>query len=471
MKNKIIDEAQGETVFEKSEEEKAYVKKLNWTFLPLVGAIVFIQFCDKASLSIAAVMGIMEDASLTGEEFSWLGSIFYLGYLLFQLPNNVLLQRVSHGPYLGVLLVLWGTVMIITAICHNFVQLAVARFFLGLFEAGTNPCLYIILSRLYRRSEQSACFGFTTICTGLGIVIGTVASFGISYMDKVGGWRAWRWGYIIFGVATIILGAIVFFFLVDDPNSPLLRLTEKQKLIVEERTRDNAVVKSSEFKYYQVWEAVKEPRLWLLSIATLCSSLQNGGLITFSTQFVKGLGFSSTQSILLQIPGGLAAALGALVGVWISRRTNQMIYTSILMSSISMVGCVLLATIPQGAIKLLGYYISWAVAGATTLALTIISNDVSGYTKKICYNGMNMVFFTVGNFIGPLMMVERQSPRYVGGMVGFAAANIVTILCMLLVRILMSRENKKRLANGPYETTDVYLDKTDAEDKNFIYRL
>lgn len=81
----------------------------------------------------------------------------------------------------------------------------------------------------------------------------------------------------------------------DDTHHKLLRLTEKEKEIVEERSKDNCVVRNKEIKKEQMWEAVKEPRLWILFVIFLLNSLQNGGLTTFSTLLVKGLGFSVSQ--------------------------------------------------------------------------------------------------------------------------------------------------------------------------------
>lgn len=140
-----------------------------------------------------------------------------------------------------------------------------------------------------------------------------IIAYGLAYMDMIGGLRAWRWysieqiclfnilkervlylirGYIVFGIATVVIGCLVFFFLVDEPHHRLLHLTEKEKEIVEERALDNCVVRVKIIKKEQMWEAIKEPRLWLLMLANTMNSLQNGGLVTFSTLLVEGLGFS-----------------------------------------------------------------------------------------------------------------------------------------------------------------------------------
>lgn len=292
-------ESSKEAPFEKSEAEKKLVRKINMTLLPFIGAIVFIQFVDKSTLSISAVLGIIKNTGLVGDQYSWLGSFFYLGFIAFQIPNNYLLQKFSIHRYLGTLVFLWGIVMCCTALCHNFAQLAVCRVLLGVLEAGTYPSLLLILNTVYRRSEQSAAYGFLWLSNGAGTMIGSSCAYGIAHINNARGIDSWRWPYIIWGSLTILFGIIAFFFLPDSPDSFMFRLTEEEKRIVVERTKDNAVVRVEEIKLYHIWEALREPRLWLLSISTFFNNLHNGGLVVFSTLIVNSLGFTVSYKTLI----------------------------------------------------------------------------------------------------------------------------------------------------------------------------
>ncbi|KAI7859820.1 major facilitator superfamily domain-containing protein [Circinella umbellata] len=453
--------------YENTPEERAYVRKLNKFIYPLIGMIIFVQFCDKASLSVAPVLGLNKDLGLSGTQFSILGSMFYLGHLIYQIPNQFILQRVPLARYLGVLLVIWGIVMGATGACQTFSQMAACRFLLGLFEAAAMPTLYLITATLYRRTEQPMLFGFITLCNGVGAAI----AFGFSHLNNARGIENWRWNHIFFGSLTVLLGFFTWFFLVDRPDHPLLRLTETEQLIVKDRTKDNAVVTKKEFKYGQMWEALKELRFWLIMLSGLTVSLQNGGMLVFSTTFVLGLGFNGQQSLLLQIPSGMASALGVFVAVLLAHKTKQIIWSSMFMLCIGMIGLLILCAIPEGEIKLLGFYLSWAGTGSYALIVTLIGNNVKGYTKKIFYNSCIMAAYTVGNFVGPLMMTEHDAPRYLGGVGGFLAGFFVAFCCLFIVRILGARVNSHRLENKSDKETDVYLDKTDKEDDQFIFRL
>ena len=101
---------------------------------------------------------------------------------------------------------------------------------------------------------------------------------------------------------TVLLGILCFFFLVDNPKSWLLRLTEQEKSITEDRTQDNAVVRHQKIKWGQMWEACKEIRLWCICFAGLGLNLQNGALQVFSAQFIKELGdFTVRQDTMTHI--------------------------------------------------------------------------------------------------------------------------------------------------------------------------
>lgn len=97
---------------------------------------------------------------------------------------------------------------------------------------------------------------------------------------------------IILGSATAFIGVLCFFFLIDNPKSTALNLNAEQEILVEERTRDNAVVRTTMIKKDQIYEALKEVRFWCFCISCLFINLQNGAMTTYNTQFAMGFGFT-----------------------------------------------------------------------------------------------------------------------------------------------------------------------------------
>jgi MFS family permease len=277
---------------ESIETEKKLVRKINYTLLPFVCICVIMQFIDKATLGISAVLGIITETGMTGSQYSWLGSFMYLGYIAAQLPNNYLMQKIPIAKYLGTVVTLWGLVMALTSLCNSFGQLVACRVLLGVFETASYPCLLIVVNAVYRRSEQPSAYNTLWISNGVGVMISSLGAYGISFINDAHGIKTWKWPYIIWGVITVAFGISVFFFFPDSPKSKWYKLTPEEEKIVDARTRDNAIVRVKEFKWHHIWEALKEPRLYLLCVSSLCNNFQNAGLVSFSSIIVEGLGFT-----------------------------------------------------------------------------------------------------------------------------------------------------------------------------------
>lgn len=149
---------------------------------------------------------------------------------------------------------------------------------------------------------------------------------------------------------------------------------------------------------------------------------------------------------------------------------KQNTFTAIGFALFSLVGCVLLITLP-GVAKLAGFYMTWAMNGTSALIQTLVSNNVSGYTKRIFYNAMGMVALTFGNFIGPLLMTSNQAPHYTNALIGYSICNLLVSVFMAINYVFMRKENKRRTEDPATTPTDIYLDLTDKQDRNIMYKL
>ncbi|CAO3698432.1 unnamed protein product [Rhizopus stolonifer] len=468
MMGQEFDENGIELNYSQSKTEARLVRKLDWIYvMPFIAILNFLQFFDKSALNYAAVMGIKTDTHLVGNQFSWLGSIFYLGYLLFQVPSTFLIQKFPIGKYVGALIVLWGLILLLTFKCQNFSQLAGLRFLLGFFEAGIYPSCVMLISALYRRSEQAGRIGVIYMCNGVAMIFGGLISYGIAQMTSHG-LKPWQWVMVILGAVTMAFGILCFFLMVDNPKSKVLKLTPEEEKIVEARTLDNAVVQTKNFKMSHIYESLKESRYYAFNLISLLITFQNSALSTFNTTITSGFGFSSLQSILLTIPSGAATCIFIIIAVLVNRRYGQTLILACVFLGTAILGLILILVIPVLKVKLVGLVFVWSYCASFVMLLTAVANNVTGYTKKIFYSSSIMVFYTLGNFIGPFMMVSSQAPLYIGGMIGYIVANFLCILIFLFVRWSMIRENRQRLANSV--KVDVVDDMTDVENKSFIYR-
>ncbi|KAG0176631.1 hypothetical protein DFQ29_005878 [Apophysomyces sp. BC1021] len=444
---------------EKSQGEAAaeagFLRKIDVMILPIVCAINFLQeaykqqYLDKTTINYAAMFNFHKDLQLDGNRFNFIGSA----------PNNYLLQRIPIGRYIGIVVFVWGAVLVCTGFVNNFSQLSALRFLLGFFEGGIYPALTLLVSTFYRRKEQAARLGYIWLCNGVAGMLGGLIAYAIGLMDDHGIAR-WRWLMFIFGAVTCFMGVVAFFFLIGDPKSRSFRLTSQQEALVDERTRDNLVI-----------EALKEIRLWAFCTASFLFSLRNGGMTIYGAQITNSFGFTGLQSILLTVPIGALDVILILLCVYIANKTKQTLYVASASMVLGTIGTLLMIVIPNPKLKLIGQYLGLSAVPTYILMLASISNNVSGYTKKIFYNSMMMVFYTLGNCIGPFVMAPQFAPSYVGGFAIYICTSILGVVCLLVARWNMVVMNRRKAALISDTVTKAEDDLTDVQDPNFIYRL
>ncbi|KAI8065470.1 major facilitator superfamily domain-containing protein [Gongronella butleri] len=464
-------DATGDHQYVQSAEERAYVRRLDYVLvMPCICLLNFLQFFDKSAVNYGAVLGLKTDTNIDGNQFSWIGSIFYLGYLIYQAPNSYFLQRLPIGRYLGIIIILWGFVLAMTQFASDFSQLAALRFLLGFFEAGVYPSCLMIITIFYRRREQSARIGFIYICNGIAMAVGGLIGYGIGNMHGVGGKSGWKWIMIILGSITVFCGILCFFLLVDDPKSKYVARTPEVRAIINERTLDHAVVQTKKIKVAHMIESLKEVRLWCFVFAALLINMQNGALSTYSSLITSSFGFSSLNAILLTIPNGVVDIIYIILAIAFNQKYGYTLPIACVTLAWSTLGLILLITIPVAKVKLLGLYMTWSYAAGFVMLLTSLTNNVAGYTKKIFYSSVLVTFYTVGNFLGPISLMNQTAP-YVAGMTVFCVANVIAIILMMIAHVSMARENKRRLANPSEIKVNVNDDLTDKENTNIIYRI
>lgn len=169
-----------------------------------------------------------EDTGLKNQEYSWLGSIFYFGYLAMEFPAVWLLTKLPIGRFIGTVCVLWGITITATASCHNFAGLATARLFLGIFEAALLPSCVLLTSIWFRREEHGIVSALY-MGTWAGI-FGGILAYAIGQID--GGLSPWKYLYLIYGSITVLIGTVTFFALPSSPTTAWFFTEEEKKLVV-----------------------------------------------------------------------------------------------------------------------------------------------------------------------------------------------------------------------------------------------
>ncbi|KAK4985120.1 hypothetical protein LTR50_006180 [Elasticomyces elasticus] len=457
-------------------DEKKLVRKIDLMIMPLMWCCYCLQYLDKTLINYAAVMGLYTDAKITTAQFSNLALIFYVTYLAFEFPHGYGMQRLPTARYLGAMVALWGLIVAVTSACKSYGALVTTRVLLGCFESAVAPSLILITSMWYKKHEQPPRVGIWYLGTGTGTIFGSLISFGFQHYHSAT-FNSWQIMFLIVGLVTIMFGILVVFFLPDNPMSS--RLSHQEKVWAIERLRENQTgIENKHFKPKQVAECFADPQTWLLSLIVISSNVPNGAVSSYQATIIKGFGYNSFNTALLQIPSGGVSIVAILIATYLAGRFNQRGLNIITLLIPGIVGAALMAFLPANdkAGKLIGNYLTNAIGATLPLNYSWVAANYAGHTKKITMNAILLMSFCLGNIIGPLTFRKNDAPNYIPAKITIIVTCTAAIAFSLMLRAYYVWENKRRdrlvEESGVRHKTDVeFSDVTDRENREFRYRL
>lgn len=237
-----------------------------------------LNYLDKTTLSYASIMGIQDDLHLVGDNYQWLSSMFYFGYLAWEYPTNRLLQRLPLAKYSSFCVFMWGITLACFAAVQNFSGAVAVRFFLGVFEAAVTPGFALITSQWYTKKEQGLRTGIWFSFNGWAQIFGGLVAYGIAvgtakHGSAIAGWKI---VFLFTGLLTAVLG-VVFWFTVPDNQLNARWLSKEDRILAIERIRINQQgVGNKHFKWYQLREALTDPIVWAFTFYALVADIPNG---------------------------------------------------------------------------------------------------------------------------------------------------------------------------------------------------
>ncbi|KAF2649206.1 MFS general substrate transporter [Lophiostoma macrostomum CBS 122681] len=289
------------------EEEKKLVRKIDLYLLPCIWFMYLLSYMDRTNIGNAKIAGMDHDLALTSNQYSIALVVFFVGYVVFEPPSNMILVRTRPSVYLPIIMGIWGVLTCVMAKIDSFEHLVVLRVFIGVIESGFSPGILLIISSWYKREEQSKRFAIYMSAAILSGAFGGLLAGAITGgLEGAHGIRGWRWLFIVEGVATVGWAIISFFILLDFPANSK-RLTERERQIAIARLRQGGVVTRSEDtpklgKGKSFVMALKDVRVigFILGYMVIVGS---STLSYFYPTLVKGLGYTSTvQAQYMTVP-------------------------------------------------------------------------------------------------------------------------------------------------------------------------
>ncbi|KAF7440591.1 hypothetical protein PC9H_000937 [Pleurotus ostreatus] len=442
-------------------------RKIDWHLMPLMCIMYLMTFADKTTLGQSAVLGIIPGAHLNQNQFNWLGTIFYLSYLVFEYPQNLALQYLPVGKWMSINIFIWAVALLSHAACKSFGALFAVRFILGVCEGAITPGFMIVTSMFYTRAEQTRRVGYWFLMNGFAIIFLGFVSFGVLH-TKTHNFMPWQWLMIITGIITLATSVIFWFFFPDSPTNARFLSPDERRLAVL-RIKDNqAGVENKHWKREQFVETLGDPKIWVMALFAAISQITNS-LTNQRQLIINQFGFTPIQTTLLGCVDGFMEIVTIFLGVTMaSYWTGGRGYTAALFYIPAILGEVLVNTLPShNKVGLLfGYWVSIFAITPFPIFLGWMGSLVAGHTKRTTTNAIIMCAYAIGNAAGPFMWKKQYQPRNHVPWAVIAACSLASAILLLILRFMLAQENKRRDAEPRDDSYDnVYINQVNAQGK------
>ncbi|KAJ4423186.1 hypothetical protein N0V82_002180 [Gnomoniopsis sp. IMI 355080] len=430
--------------------ERRLIRKLDQRLVLLAFLCYLAAFLDRSNIGNAETAGMGEYLGYNDDQYSWLLTIFYIPYILFEWLA-LMYKIIPPHIWASATVFTWGLASILQAAAFNWSGLMAARFFLATAEAGFGPGMPLLFSFFYSRRELGLRCGLFVSAAPLATCFAGALAYGITSGHY--GIPSWRLLFIIEAIPPLALAFVVFFLLPDSVATAKF-LTEEEKALARARavrtagedTTSSAAEGSrvGHIDFNEVWQTFKTPQAWVQALMYFSCNVAFASLPVFLPAILTGMGFTSINAQGLTAPPYFLAFLVCLSTTWLADRLQQ---RGLIIAALSLVGClgyVLLATCKPVVVRYIGVFL--AAAGVFPAIANILSwqllNQRSDTKRGTGIAIMNIVG-QCGPLLGTRVFPARTAPYYVEGMSICAAFMFFNVCLTLGLRTYFKRMNDK----------------------------
>ncbi|KAL3473593.1 major facilitator superfamily domain-containing protein [Aspergillus californicus] len=451
------------------EARKKLLRKVDVRLIPMLAVLYLISHLDRANIGNAKIEGLDTDLGLSGLQWNIVLSIFFIPYILLEVPSNMLLKNFSRpSVYLGILITCWGIIMTFTGLVQNFAGLMVTRIMLGIFEAGFFPGAVYLCTFWYMPKELSSRIAIFYCASALSGAFSGLLAAGIAQMDGVGGQEGWRWIFLLEGIVTVILGIMCFFLLIDSPkrSTKWLDAEEIRYLELQHFIKEGGDFKAEKKK--TSWKDIKATilnwRMYMLAYILLAQSACSYGTKFTLPTITKSMGFEDTSAQLMTVPPYVAGAISAVFFSTLSDRFYWRMPFVVAPLALVTIGYAVIISLdgkleenvgPAFFAVILTCIGIYPIHPATT---SWTANNLAPSSRRAIGLAFNICIGNIGGIIGSYMYLESENPKYYTGFGLSLALGGSALIVALLLEVSFVWANRRKASMSEAEVRGRWTD-------------
>ncbi|REE22635.1 MULTISPECIES: MFS transporter [unclassified Paraburkholderia] len=297
---------------DRSSEDQLFTH-IAWRLVPLLIAIFLVAYIDRANIGFAKLQ-MLSSLRMSEASYGFASSLFFIGYLVCEVPSNLLMHRFGARRWISRIMLTWGVATLLLAWTPSALAFQILRFLLGAAEAGLYPGIILYLGMWFPERQRTGIVGLLTLGSSMGNMLGSLIGGFSLELHGVAGLAGWQWVFLTTGTPALLLTFVTLYCLPDGPSSANF-LTAREKDVVESRLR--ADPPAARLAGGDGWSLAALVTVALFSVGYGTISIAIYGIAYWLPTLVKGFGVtSSVNGMLNMIPWFITS----LMLLWLPRR-------------------------------------------------------------------------------------------------------------------------------------------------------
>lgn len=429
----------------------AIYKKVFWRLIPVLMVLWVLAWIDRVNVSFAKLQ-MMEELQFSDAVYGLGAGIFYIGYLIFEVPSNLLLQKIGARKTIARIAIGWGVICILMSQATTPTIFYILRFLLGAFEAGFFPGVIMYLTLWFPTERRAKVFGIFMSSVALsGVIGGPLAGFIMTHMHGYMGASGWKWLFVLEGIPTILIGLFALAYLTNKvEDAHWLSATQRQELRAD-LDRDNAALGERQHSLSLV---LRDYRLWIFTFVYFLVIVMNATAAFWGPTIVREAGFSNIITIGWIISGvSLCGSAAMIINGIMANRTQRPL--------IQCVGSIVVGGLAFIALSFPIYDSPLLVVAVFVLALAgaygaipvfwQMPNKLFAGTAAAAGIAIINSFGNLGGFLAPygLGLLKTQTGSVSAGLLTIGILGLLAAMVLIIiVRGFLTREGKNGLSKA-----------------------
>jgi MFS transporter, ACS family, tartrate transporter len=410
------------------------MRRVSLRIVPFIMLLYFVSFIDRVNIGFAALT-MNKDLGFSPSDYGFGAGIFFWGYFLFEVPSNVILDKVGARLWIARVMISWGLVSGAMAFVQGQTSFYVLRFLLGAAEAGFFPGIILYLSYWFPARQRASVTALFMAAAPLSTVLGSPVSSALLEMHGLLGLQGWQWLFLIEALPAILLGFAVLGFMTDWPEQAKWLADDERAWLVATMNAERASKAAT--ANHSLWRGLTDLRVLALSLVYFGTSAGLYTLGVWAPQIIKGFGLSNLEvGFLNAIPPSIAV-VAMYLWSWRSDRTNERTWHVVIACLVAAIGLALAGTAAGvasvvAALVLVNVGISAAKPPLWSMPTLFLAGPAAASGIATINSIGNL-----GGFVGPAMIgwIKDKTGSFEGGLCFVGALLLLSaILTLLLAR-------------------------------------